>query len=42
MVHVDKAHSASTKITPHGSTFAFLMSLKYGHSLLLNQEIKNK
>ena len=35
MVHVDKAHSASTKI----KTLAVLMSLKHGNSLLLSQEI---
>ena len=30
------------KITPHDQTFAILMYLKHGDSLLLNQEIKNK
>ena len=41
MVHVAKAHSASTKLTPHCQIVAFLMSLKHGNSLFLNQEIKN-
>ena len=40
MLHVDKAHSASTK-NPSWLDFAILMSLKHGNSLLLNQEIKN-
>ena len=31
MVHVDKAYSASTKITPHSKTLATLMSLKNGN-----------
>ena len=44
MVHVDKAHSASTKKKkkkPSRLDFAVLMSLKHGNSLLLNQETKN-
>ena len=43
MVHVDKAHSASTKKKkkPSWLDFAVLMSLKHGNSLLLNQETKN-
>ena len=45
MVHVDKAHSASTKKKkkkkPSQLDFAILMSLKHGNSLLLNQETKN-
>ena len=40
MVHVDKAHSASTKNKP-SQTFAILMSLKHGNSLLLKWGIKN-
>ena len=40
MAHVDKAHSASTKNNP-SQTFAILMSLKHGNSLLLKWGIKN-
>ena len=42
MVHVDKAHSASTKNNPSRLDFCYLDVLKHGDSLLLNQEIKNK
>jgi len=39
-VHVDKADSASTKLTPHCQTILILISLKHGNNLLLNLEIK--
>ena len=40
MIHV-KAHSASTRNNPSLLDFCYLMSLKHGNSLLLNQRIKN-
>ena len=40
MVHV-KAHSASIRNNPSLLDFCYLMSLKHGNSLLLNQTIKN-
>ena len=40
MIHV-KAQSASTKNNPSLLDFCYLMSLKHGNSLLLNQSIKN-
>ena len=40
MVHV-KAHSASIRNNPSLLDFCYLMSLKHGNSLLLNQRIKN-
>ena len=42
MVHVDKAHSASTKNNPSWLDFYYPdVLLKHANSLLLNQEIKN-
>ena len=43
MVHVDNAHSTSTKNKPSQLDFCLnvLMSLKHGNSLLLKQGIKN-
>ena len=40
MVHVDKAHSASIRNNASLLDFCYLMSLKHGNSLLLNQRIK--
>ena len=40
MIHV-KVHSASTINNPSLLDFCYLMSLKHGNSLLLNQRIKN-
>jgi len=40
MIHV-KAHSASIRNNPSLLDFCYLMSLKHGNSLLLNQRIKN-
>ena len=42
MVHVDKfILLLQKKKNPHSTTFAILISLNHGNSLLLNQEIKN-
>ena len=42
MVHVDKAHSASTKNSPSQLDCCYPdVLLKHGNSLLLNQEIEN-
>ena len=42
MVHVDEAHSASTKNNSSWLDFCYPdVLLKHGNSLLLNQEIKN-
>lgn len=41
MAHVDKVHSASTKMTPYCQTFAVMMSLQHGDSWLPDQKHQN-